>query len=305
MLEDESRFVKTAKLGEGTYGIVYRVLDKETGEPFAAKVIHLTNEAEGISPTTLREVSILRRMDHCNIVKFYEASIHPTSLTLILEFLPSDLYKLLAKLKGVPLKPDLCCSYAYQLLCGIYYLHTHRVIHRDIKPANLLIDAEGRLKICDFGLARSFTLPLTKLARGVVTQWYRSPELLLHNEFYEVAVDVWSAGCVIAEMASGTVLFKGDSDIDMAHQVFQILGTPSDDVIQGFSDINQGKFVAPDHSPVNLGEILGTDDPLLVDLLSKMLAIDPRRRITAKEALNHPYFDNLPTVVRDMCYPED
>jgi serine/threonine protein kinase len=149
MLETDSRYLKTAKLGEGTYGIVYRVVDKGSGQPYAAKVIHLTDEGEGISPTTLREVSIRRRMDHCNVVKFYEASIQPTSLTLILEFLPSDLYKLLTKLKGVPLKPDLCCSYAYQLLCGIYYLHIHRVIHRDIKPANLLIDADGRLKICD------------------------------------------------------------------------------------------------------------------------------------------------------------
>jgi serine/threonine protein kinase len=129
--------------------------------------------------------------------------------------------------------------------------------------------------------------------------------LLLHNEFYEVSVDVWSAGCVIAEMASGAVLFKGDSDIDMAHQVFEILGSPSHDVAQNFADVRHGKFAVADHAPANLGEILGIDDALLIDLLMKMLAIDPARRITAKEALNHPYFDYLPTVVRDMCYPED
>jgi serine/threonine protein kinase len=304
-MEESPRYVKAAKLGEGTYGIVYKVVETASGQSYAAKVINLTDGYEGIAATTLREVSILRRMNHCNIVKFHEASVDPTSLTLILEFLDSDLFRLMAKMRGNPLDPDLCCSYAYQMLCGLYYLHSHRVIHRDIKPANLLIDRDGHLKICDFGLSRTFTLPIRELEFGVVTQWYRSPELLLHNDYYDVGVDIWSAGCVIAEMVNGSALFQGDSDMDMAHQVFRILGTPSDDIMATFADIRTGKVKIPEYKAEDFSKILKTGNIHLVDLLRQMLAIDPQRRITAKQALNHPFFDSLSAMIREFSYPGD
>jgi serine/threonine protein kinase len=176
-------------------------------------------------------------------------------------------------------------------------------LHRDIKPDNLLIDSAGHLKICDFGLARMFTIPVREFTFGVVTQWYRAPELFLHNEFYELAIDIWAAGCVIAEMYRGSALFCADSDVAMVHVVFAALGTPSDDVLNQFSDIRTGKVTAPRHEGRPMGELLGTEDMYLIDLVQRMLTIDPRKRITAREALHHPYFHGVPQLIREMCYP--
>jgi serine/threonine protein kinase len=218
--------------------------------------------------------------------------------------MPHDLRKLLRVLKGRPIERELCRSYAYQTLCGLYYLHIHRVIHRDVKPDNLLLDAEGHLKLCDFGLSRIFSIPIRNYTEGVVTLWYRAPELFLHNEFYELGIDVWSAGCVIAEMARGAPLFMADCDLDLTYKVFQALGTPPDDVLQGFADVRSGKVSIPPYCPMDGEKLLGTQDPLLINLIERLLAIDPRRRITAKEALHHPYFDPLSPTIKRLCYPQ-
>jgi serine/threonine protein kinase len=302
MSEVGARFRKLEKLGQGTYGVVFKSVNDETGEIVAEKVMKLDEESEGICSTTLRELSILRALDHCNIVRMRDATVSAESLVLIFEFMELDLRRLFRRAKG-PLKHELCRSYAYQLLCGIYYLHIHRVLHRDIKPDNLLIDAAGHLKICDFGLARMFTIPVREFTNGVVTVWYRSPELFLHNEFYELAIDVWSAGCVIAEMYRGMPLFPGDSDIAMAHVVFETLGTPPDEVLELFDDVRNKKIEISNYPGKPMNEVLRTEDMYLIDLMQRMLTIDPRKRITAREALHHPYFHGVPQVIREMCYP--
>jgi serine/threonine protein kinase len=296
------RYRKLAKLGQGTYGVVFKAVNDATGEIVAEKIMQLDEESEGISSTTLRELTILKGLDHCNIVRMRDAAVGVDSLVLIFEYMDWDLRKLFRKTKG-PLKHELCRSYAYQLLCGIYYLHIHRVLHRDIKPDNLLIDSEGHLKICDFGLARTFTIPVREFTNGVVTLWYRAPELFLHNEFYELAIDVWSAGCVIAEMSRGSAIFPGDSDIAMAHLVFEELGTPSDDVLQQFADVRNNKFAVKQYQGKPMNEILRTEDRYLIDLVKKLLTIDPRKRITAREALHHPYFQSVAKPIKEMCYP--
>lgn len=305
MKSDLTGYQKLDKLGEGTYGIVYKAKNLATGQIVAMKIMQLDHEEEGISSTALRELTILRTMDHCNVVSMIDIGMKKNSLTIISEFFDLDLRKFLNKTKRRPLKTALQRSYGFQMLAGLYYMHTHRVIHRDIKPDNILIDYQGHLKLCDFGLSRFFTIPIKELTQGVVTLWYRPPEVLLHNEFYELAVDIWSAGCVMAEMARGIPLFMGDSEIDMVHKIFQVLGSPSDEVKSKLHDLDNGTVTIPHYDGVELKEQVKTDDEYFVDLLIKMLNPDPTKRITAKEALNHPYFDSISPQIRKYCIPEE
>ena len=300
MNSSQSRYEDLEKLGEGTYGVVFKARDTVTNEIVAMKVMRLEQEEEGVSSTTLRELTILRIMNHCNIVAMKNISLKENSLTLVFEHLDFDMRKLLRMTKK-PLKTNLQRSYAFQLLSGLYFLHTHRVIHRDIKPDNLLLDKQGHLKICDFGLARFFTVPLRNFTEGVVTLWYRPPEVLLHNDFYDLSVDIWSAGCVMAEMARGIPLFSGDSEIDMVHKIFQVFGTPSPEEVEMFHDLKNQKIESFSYQGVSLASQVESDDIWFVDLLSKMLCIDPTKRITAKEALQHPYFNEIPQSVRNCC----
>ena len=158
--EFATRFADRERLGEGTYGIVYKARDTKDNSIVALKVMKLDQESNGISQTTLREISILSSIDHPNLLKMKEILIENNSLTIVSEYLNYDVYTYLYKGRKRPLNQPLIRSYAYQLLCGLYYLHSHRIVHRDLKPANLLIDTLGYIKICDFGLARYFSIPL-------------------------------------------------------------------------------------------------------------------------------------------------
>jgi serine/threonine protein kinase len=300
-----ANYERKDKLGEGTYGVVYKAVHLLSGDTVALKIMRLDQESEGVSPTTLREMAILRCLNHPNTICLREATVSESACTLVMDYMPHDLGRLLRGRQWRPLDPELCRSYAYQTLCGLYYLHIHRVIHRDVKPDNLLLDAEGHLKLCDFGLSRVFSIPIRNYTKGVVTVAYRAPELFLHNDFYEIGIDLWSAGCVIAEMARGTPLFAADSDLDLIHKVFSALGTPPSDVLQEFGDVKSGKVSIPVFPPADSETLLGTRDPLLINLVERLLAIDPRRRITAKEALRHPYFDTLSKTIKELCYPKD
>ncbi|SBT37324.1 protein kinase 5 [Plasmodium ovale wallikeri] len=159
-------------------------------------------------------------------------------------------------------------SFLLQLLNGIAYCHEHRVLHRDLKPQNLLINREGELKIADFGLARAFGIPVRKYTHEVVTLWYRAPDVLMGSKKYSTPIDIWSVGCIFAEMVNGRPLFPGVSETDQLMRIFKILGTPNSK---------------------NWPNLKGLDDSG-IDLLSKMLKLDPNQRITAKQALEHAYF---------------
>jgi serine/threonine protein kinase len=298
-----SSYQRLEKLGEGTYGIVYKAVHRLSGAIVALKIIRPHAAYEGLPATMFREIAILRSLSHPSIIRMHEIDAADGIYGVAFDFIPHDLSKLIWMQKGKPLNPELCRSYAYQILCAVTYLHLHRILHRDIKPSNILLDDEGLLKLCDFGLSRRFSIPLQPYSPDVVTHAYRAPELFLHNEFYELGIDVWSAGCVIAEMVRGGPLFPADSDIDVAHRVFKALGTPPADVLNQFADIRNNGVTFPMHEKVELGIVLGSDDHLLIDLLARMLAIDPHQRISAIDALNHPYFNQLSKTVKRMCRP--
>lgn len=183
-------------------------------------------------------------------------------------------------------------AYMYQLVNGVDACHRHRTIHRDIKPQNILLNDDGWLKLADFGLARTFSVPLRRYTHEVVTLWYRAPEILLGLERYSAAVDSWSIGCIFAEMAAGRPLFMGDSEIDQLFKIFRLLGTPTEVTWPGVSKLKdfQGSF--PRWPAKGFGAAFDKLGPDGVDLLTKLLTYDPSQRITTAEALIHPYFTN-------------
>lgn len=285
------RYVRKGKLGEGTYGVVYLCDDTETGREVALKKIRLTEDDEGVPGTAIREISLLKELaGHENIVELLDVVNEKEKLYLVFEFLDYDLKKYIDKVGGF-LSHELVQSYCYQLLSGLRYSHGHRVIHRDLKPGNLLIDKNGKLKIADYGLARAFGIPLRTYTHEVVTLWYRAPEILLGSPRYSCPVDMWSVGCIFAEMASKEPLFPGDSEIDQLYKIFRVTGTPVDETWAGVSELPDYKESFPRFKGKPLEEVVPGLDHLGIDLLKKMLALDPAQRISAKDALEHPYFD--------------
>lgn len=215
------------------------------------------------------------------------------NLYLVFELLDYDLKQLMDSARGTPLMPDLVRSYLFQLLHGVDTCHTHRIIHRDLKPQNVLLNRTGELKLADFGLARTYAIPLRVYTHEVVTLWYRSPEILLGSQVYSTQVDVWSVGCIFAEMASGRPLFTGDSEIDQLFKIFQVLGTPTDSVWEGVTRLPDYFSEFPRWHAQPASRYAPNLSPAGQDLLARMLAYDPSHRITAEEALAHPYFEGM------------
>lgn len=282
-------------LGEGTYGEVYKVKDQITGEILAMKRMKLHDEEEGIPSTAIREISILKELPHRNVVQLRDVFCAKQKVMLVFEFVESDLKKFMKK-SGGALNVNLVRDFSYQLISGIDFLHNHRIIHRDLKPQNLLItqDPNPILKIADFGLARAYALPIPKYTHEVVTVWYRAPEILLGQAEYSLPVDIWSCGCIVAEMGCGAALFMGDCEIDTIFKIFQKLGTPSFKEwpnLEYLRDFKQETFPKWRRKPWpeirDLGRLVGYD---CCDLLGHLLAYDPINRCSAERALLHNFF---------------
>jgi cyclin-dependent kinase 2 len=303
MAQRLQRYRKIEKVGEGTYGVVYKAEDTETGALIALKKIRLEHEDEGIPSTSIREISLLKELNHPNIVRLHDVIHSNKQLYLVFEFLDEDLKKHIDTIRrqlrneGKPyqLHPMIVKSFLYQLVKGISFCHSHRILHRDLKPQNLLIE-RGIIKLADFGLARAFNTPIRTLTHEVVTLWYRAPEVLLGQAQYSTPIDVWSIGCIFAELVTGQALFPADSEIDQLYKIFQLLGTPNEKVWNGVSSLPHYKSTFPCWQGNKLSQVPGMNalDANGLDLLAKMLAYEPGKRISAKAALEHKYFDDLP-----------
>ena len=184
-------------------------------------------------------------------------------------------------------------SNLYQLLAGVAFCHERRVLHRDLKPQNLLVNKEGELKLADFGLARAFGIPVRSYTHEVVTLWYRAPDVLMGSRKYSTPVDLWSVGCIFGEMSSGRPLFPGTSDQDQLQRIFKVLGTPTEDIWATMIELPEYKSDWKVYESKSLDELCPKLEPLGLELLTVMLQYAPEKRITAKQAMKHPYFDDL------------
>lgn len=292
------RFKVISKLGSGAYGVVYEALDNQSGTVVAVKKMGYPGSQDdpedGISSTTLREIAILKNLDQENIVclldTFYEGNV----IYLVFEYLQFDLKKYIDYLRRKDVLEDLeVRPIMYQLLCAIEYLHCNKIIHRDIKPQNILLDRDGSVKLADFGLARQYNVPATAMTHEVVTLWYRAPEVLLGCKRYTTSLDIWSLGCIFAELSNHRPLFTGDSDIDQLFRIFQVLGTPTPSSCPYLCSLRDYKVKFPAWKPTDLSLSCPKLDADELDLLEKMLVLDPTKRITARQALKHPIFENF------------
>merc|ERR1719450_943260 len=293
--ESQYEILEKSLLGEGTYGKVYKARSTRTGDFVAMKQMKLDTQEEGVPSTAIREIALLKELNHPNVVRLLDVFCKPNKLVLVFEFLENDLKKYMKSLNG-RLAPTTIKTLAFQLVRGVEFCHANRIIPRDIKPQNLLIDSRMRLKIADFGLARAFTLPVPKYTHEVVTVWYRPPEILLGSALYSVPVDLWSIGCVIAEMATGAPLFAGDSEIDTIFKIFQKLGTPTEQAWPGVSELPDFKASFPKWPARGWANIRNTQQQVGqegIELLEGLMYYDPRRRISARRALQHRYFENV------------
>nr|XP_027196322.1 cyclin-dependent kinase 1-like [Dermatophagoides pteronyssinus] len=285
-MEDYQRI---EKIGEGTYGVVYKAKHKLTSELVALKKIRLENEDDGVPSTAIREVTILKELNHPNIVCLKNVLLQENRLHLVFEFLSMDLKKYLDSLPTKQMM-DKKLSYLEQIIEGLIFCHSRRIIHRDLKPQNLLLDNNGRIKIADFGLARAFGIPVRQYTHEVVTLWYRAPEVLLGSQKYSTPVDIWSVACIFAEMLTKVPLFHGDSEIDQLFRIFRTLGTPVEETWPGITSLPAYKCNFPSWKDNILHTVMPDIDEDALDLLNAMLIYDPQKRMPAKAALKHPYF---------------
>ncbi|KAH9846601.1 Pkinase-domain-containing protein [Lenzites betulinus] len=291
-------YVQLEKLGEGTYATVYKGRSRTTNEIVALKEIHLDAE-EGTPSTAIREISLMKELKHVNIVRLYDVIHTETKLVLIFEFCERDLKKYMdVHGERGALDPITVRSFMYQLLKGTAFCHENRVLHRDLKPQNLLINRKGELKLGDFGLARAFGVPVNTFSNEVVTLWYRAPDVLMGSRTYSTSIDVWSCGCIFAEMISGVPLFRGRDNQDQLLHIMRILGTPDERTLRKIATEGQTEGQAqkqyPRYPKIPFQQVVPKASPQAVDLLERLLQFDPSKRISAAEALTHPYFTTNP-----------
>jgi len=301
---------KWDQVGEGTFGEVFKARDTETNDLVALKKIRMRNEKEGFPITAIREIKLLRGMNHENIIDLREVVASQEtkeekgrgSVYIVFEFMDHDLMGLMDTAKmNFPVEMVKC--FAKQLLSGLHYCHKRNIMHRDIKGANLLITSKGILKLGDFGLSRTFNDndPNYKYTNRVVTLWYRPPELLLGATKYGPEVDNWGAGCIVAELLLQKPLFPGRDERDQMDKVFSLCGSPSEQRWPGVSSLPYFRHLNPEPQyPDRLRQHLRSLDSCASDMLCQLLALDPPKRMSAKAALDHDWFwkDPMP------CPPE-
>jgi cell division cycle 2-like protein len=297
------------KIGEGQYGVVSQACNKKTREVVAIKEIKMQMKQASFPLTSLREINILASFHHPSIVCFKEViikknasrNIFDMKVFIVMEYIEHNLKDFMHAMKQPFSQSEVKCL-MFQLIDGVKYMHDNWVLHRDLKLSNILLNNNGKVKICDFGMAHQYNEMPIKYTNEVVTLWYRAPELLLGGTKYSTTVDIWSLGCIMGELLTKEPLFPGKSEIDQIDTIFKMLGTPNSKTWPDFVKLwGRGcKFVK---QPFNkLREKFPTTGfvakPILsaqgFDLLNRLLTYDPQKHINAEDALNHGWFLEAP-----------
>ncbi|KAF0980358.1 hypothetical protein FDP41_013572 [Naegleria fowleri] len=302
--EIPSRYEVKKVIGQGAYGVVVSAWDKERNENVAIKkIFNIFEHDREYQKRILREVKILRHFDGCeNVVQLYNLILPPSfeefnDVYIVMEFMDSNLRQMIKS--NQELTDQNIQYFLYHLLRGLKTIHSANVLHRDIKPSNILINGDMEIKYCDFGLSRgieSDTNPKMSTTY-VATRWYRSPELLLMWDQAGKALDIWSLGCIFAEMLDKPpkrrVLFPGKNYLNQLDLILDVTGTPPEEDIRGCAKAKRYMSGLPHKPKQNFKDIFPHANPLAIDLLEKMLAFDPLKRITVEEALKHPYLETM------------
>jgi serine/threonine protein kinase len=297
----DERYSLLKPVGHGAYGIVCAALDKKTNKKVAIKKIgnlfgHLTD-----TKRTLREIKLLTHCNHENVISITDIMrpIKPGTFNevyLVEDLMDTDLHQIIGSPQA--LSDDHFQYFLYQLLRGLKYLHSAEVLHRDLKPSNLLVNSNCDLKICDLGLARVSVVETDHeafMTEYVATRWYRAPEIMLSWKEYTKAVDMWSVGCIMAEMLGRKPLFPGKNSIHQINCLLDVLGTPSEDDIKNIRREKAREYIRqlPKKRKVPWRVLFPNAKSDALDLLEKMLTFNPEKRITVEEALKHPYLAAL------------
>ncbi|KZT06865.1 Pkinase-domain-containing protein [Laetiporus sulphureus 93-53] len=283
---------------EGSYGVVFRARDKETGDIVALKKLKLDQEKNGFPITALREINSLMVCKHENVVGIREVVVGDTltQVFIVMDFIEHDLKTLLTVMPTPFLQSEIK-TLMIQLLSAVAHCHERWILHRDLKTSNLLMNNRGTIKVADFGLARRYGDPVGVggLTQLVVTLWYRAPEILLGATEYSTAVDMWSVGCIFAELLLKEPLFQAKGEIELLSMIFKLLGPPTPHSWPDYHKLPLAKTInfPPPHPP-QLRQKFPFITSAGLDLLSRLLTYDPEMRISATEALKHPYFSESP-----------
>ncbi|WVZ02564.1 hypothetical protein V8G54_023370 [Vigna mungo] len=301
-----NNFEKLDKIGQGTYSTVYKARDVINRKFVALKKVRFDNLDPESVKFMAREIHVLRRLDHPNIIKLegLVTSHMSRSLYLVFEYMEHDLTGLASNPEIKFSEAQLKC-YMQQLLSGLDHCHSHGVLHRDIKGSNLLIDNNGILKIADFGLASFFdphhSVPLTS---RVVTLWYRPPELLLGANHYGVAVDLWSTGCILGELYTGRPILPGKTEVEQLHRIFKLCGSPSDEYWLKLRLSHSTVFRPPHHYRRCVAETFKDYPSTAVKLIETLLSVEPAQRGTAAAALKSEFFTSEPVPCDPSSLPK-
>ncbi|XP_076008602.1 mitogen-activated protein kinase 12b isoform X1 [Genypterus blacodes] len=290
--EVPERYRDLKQIGTGAYGTVCSAWDRRSGSQVAIKKLHRPFQSKLFAKRAYRELRLLKHMKHENVIGLLDVFTAEIALDrfrdfyLGMPFMGTDLGKLM---KLERLSEERVQFLVYQMLKGLKYIHSAGIIHRDLKPGNLAINPDCELKILDFGLARQADAEMTGY---VVTRWYRAPEVILNWMHYTQAVDLWSAGCIMAEMLLGKPLFKGSDHLDQLREIMKITGTPTADFVVKLQSQDAKNYIRsiPKVPKKDLHSIISKASSNSVSVLEKMLLLDPERRVSASEALALPFF---------------
>ncbi|KAJ3065855.1 Mitogen-activated protein kinase [Podochytrium sp. JEL0797] len=316
-----NRYEPKSDLGHGAYGVVCAALDRQTHQQVAIKKIFKVFEKAILSKRALREIKLLKHFNgHKNITGLLDMDISSTparfnEIYLVQDLMEADLHQIVHS--GQQLSDPHFQYFMYQLCRGLKFIHSANVLHRDLKPGNLLVNADCELKICDFGLARGI-VPGTAGGVGndeapgfmteyVATRWYRAPEIMLRSRSYTKAIDIWSVGCIFAELLGARPLFKGRDYVDQLNQIVNILGTPEDDeMLRRMASERSCAYIRglPKKVRVPWAALFPDATPVALDFLDKLLQFDPEARLTIEQALAHPYLEQYHDLAHEPSHSQ-